>query len=75
VSFAPTPESSPAQEVPSLSEAKEAVKKALEALSVMNKLQVENIHFNKHEFKDPDTPMPKEVPALDTITVSGNVTK
>ncbi|KAL4769204.1 pectate lyase superfamily protein-domain-containing protein [Aspergillus nidulans var. acristatus] len=50
----PTPESSPAQEVPSL---------------------IENIHFNKHEFKDPDTPMPKEAPALDTITISGNVTK
>ncbi|KAL6229265.1 hypothetical protein BDW75DRAFT_249917 [Aspergillus navahoensis] len=72
---APIPASSPTQEVPSVSEAKEAVKKALEALSVVNKLRVENIHFNKHGFKDPDAPMPKEAPALDTIAASKNVTK
>lgn len=46
-------------------DAKQTVKKALEALSTVNKLRLQNIHFNKYEFQEEGITGHTPAPALD----------
>ncbi|GIJ91455.1 hypothetical protein Asppvi_010421 [Aspergillus pseudoviridinutans] len=55
--------------------ARQTVEQALEALSVINKLRLEHVHFNKYEFAHTESTSRTPAPPLDVTAPSVNFTK